>query len=155
MEAFTSLEDINDFVQRNVGARLFTISVMADNRTSMARVYTSHPDVYPVGGKKTFARDTSSIWLEQVIEGHSPFLGKDLASVRSFFFDHETIESLGCGAIVNVPVLDDGTVIGSINMLDAEGAYDEQTVETAVEVARNSAELLRRIQLSFDAEPSA
>ena len=35
------------------GVILFTVSVIADGATTMARVYSSHPDVYPVGGRKT------------------------------------------------------------------------------------------------------
>lgn len=150
MEQFKSLDDIYEFVQGSVGARLFTMSVLADEGTSMARVYTTHPEVYPVGGKKTYARDTSSIWLKQVIEGRQPFLGKDKEAVRSFFFDHATIEALGCGAIINVPVIQDGNVIGSINILDAEGAYDERSVEAAVAIAEHSTELMKELLATFN-----
>lgn len=142
MEQFTSLDDVFAYVQTSIGARLFTVSLIADAGTSMARIYTTHPDVYPVGGKKTFAADTNPVWLEQVIEGHQPFLGKDEAAVKSFFYDHETIESLGCGAIVNVPVVKDGLTIGSINFLDAPGSYDEDSAAAAMQIAARSVDLL-------------
>lgn len=150
MEQFTSLDGIYEFVQGGVGASLFTVSVLADKGTSMARVFTTHPEVYPVGGKKTFARDTSSIWLKHVIEGRQPFLGKDKEAVRAFLFDHATIEALGCGAIINVPVIQDGIVIGSINLLDAEGSYDEQSVEEAVAIAEHSTELVKQLLASIN-----
>jgi len=149
MEQFTSLNDMHDFVQGGIGARLFTVSVIADGGTSMARVFTTHPDVYPVGGKKTFAADTNRLWIEQVIEGQQPFLGKDAAAVRSFFYDHETIEALGCGAIVNVPAIKDGVTIGSINFLDVEGSYDEHSAAAAMEIAARSTDLLAELLSTY------
>ena len=110
----------------------------------MARVYTNHPEAYPVGGKKTFADDTSPVWLEQVIEGQRPFLGADREAVRGFFFDYATIESLGCGAIINVPIVSEGETIGSMNFLNVEGSYDEASVDAAVSIADRSASVLKK-----------
>lgn len=149
MEQFTSLDDMYDFVQDSIGARLFTVSVIADGGTSMARVYTTHPDVYPVGGKKTFAADTNPVWIEQVVEGHRPFLGKDAAAVRSFFYDHETIEALGCGAIINVPAIKNGVTIGSINFLDVQGSYDEHSAAAAMEIAARSTNVLAELLITY------
>ena len=139
-DQFESFEDIHEAAKSEVGVRLFTVSALAGTGSDlgMARVYSSHPDVYPVGGTKTFAGDTSPVWLKQVIEGQQPFLGADANSVRAFFFDYEIIESLGCGAIVNVPVVSNGQTIGSMNFLDAEGAYDEISVDTARKIAERS-----------------
>lgn len=143
-EQFESFEEIHRVAETTVGVRLFTVSVLADTGTGMgmARVYTSHPAVYPVGGMKTFAGDTSPIWLEQVIDRQQPFLGPDRGAVRTFFFDYETIESLGCGAIVNVPVVSNGSTIGSMNFLDSEGKYDQNSVDAAREVAQRSTKVL-------------
>ena len=133
---FESLDEVWANAREAVGATLFTVSVIADDGTSMARVYTTHPDVYPVGGKKTLAGDTNAIWLEQVLIGQQPFLGADKEAVRSFFFDSATIESLGCGAIVNVPVVSSGQTIGSMNFLAPEGSYDHLSGDAAVDIAR-------------------
>jgi hypothetical protein len=139
---FESFDDVYSAARDTVGVRLFTASVIADAGSSMARIYTTHPEVYPVGGKKTFAEDTNPVWLEQVLIGQQPFLGADRESVRTFFFDSATIESLGCGAIVNVPVVSGGRTIGSMNFLAPEGTYDQLSVDAAVEVARRSVRLL-------------
>lgn len=139
-DQFESFEDIHEAAKSEVGVLLFTMSALAGrgDDLGMARVYTSHPDVYPVGDIKTFAGDTNPVWLKQVIEGQEAFLGADTDAVRAFFFDYETIESLGCGAIVNVPVVSKGQTIGSMNFLDAEGAYDEISVDTARKIAARS-----------------
>lgn len=141
---FESFDDVYAHAQEAVGVTLFTVSVLADDGASMARVYTTHPRVYAVGGKKTLAGDTNQLWLEQVINGQQPFLGADKEAVRSFFFDSATIESLGCGAIVNVPVVSSGQTIGSMNFLGPEGSYDQRSVDAAVELARRSVGLLEK-----------
>lgn len=135
---FDSLDAIHAAALEAPGALLFTISAIADQGTSMARIYTTHPEVYPVGGIKTFADDTNQVWIEQVIRGQQPFFGPDVQAVRDFFFDSATIEELGCGAIINVPVIANGEVIGSMNFLDADGAYAETDVATAVDIASRS-----------------
>ncbi len=139
---FESFDDVYASARETVGVRLFTASVIADEGSSMARVYTTHPEVYPVGGKKTLAGDTNPVWLEQVLIGQQPFLGADREAVRDFFFDSATIESLGCGAIVNVPVVSGGRTIGSMNFLAPEGSYEQSCVDAAVKVAMRSVQLL-------------
>lgn len=139
---FESFNDVYATAQETVGVTLFTASVIADAGTSMARIYTTHPDVYPVGGTKTLAGDTNPVWLEQVLKGQQPFLGADKEAVRAFFFDSATIESLGCGAIINVPVVSNGETIGSMNFLAPEGTYDQKSVDAATKIARRSVQLL-------------
>jgi hypothetical protein len=139
---FDSFDDVYASAQDTVGVRLFTASVIADAGTSMARIFTTHPEVYTVGGKKTLTGDTNPVWLEQVLKGQQPFLGADTGAVRAFFFDSATIESLGCGAIVNVPVVSNGETIGSMNFLGPEGSYDQKSVDAAMEIARRCVRLL-------------
>ncbi|MEZ2388085.1 GAF domain-containing protein [bacterium RCC_150] len=141
---FESFDDVYANARKAVGVTLFTVSAIADEGASMARVYTTHPDVYPVGGKKTLAGDTNPAWLEQVLNGQQPFLGTDKEAVRAFFFDSSMIESLGCGAIVNVPVVSNGQTIGSMNFLAPEGSYDQNSVDSAVGIARRSVHLLEK-----------
>jgi hypothetical protein len=131
------------------GVILFTVSALADDATAMARIYSSHPDVYPVGGRKTLDGQTNPLWYEQVVRGGRPFLGPDLAAVRTFFFDSGVIESLGCGAIINVPVRHDGETIGSINFLDREGAYDVDSLGPAVRIADEVLDAVRAAALTI------
>ncbi|MFH5879050.1 GAF domain-containing protein [Arthrobacter sp. NA-172] len=147
---FDSFDDVYNAARDAVGVNLFTASVVADSGTSMARIYTTHPEVYPVGGKKTFAGDTNPVWLEQVIRGQQPFFGPDKEAVRAFFFDFATIESLECGAIVNVPVVSSGRTIGSMNFLGPEGSYDQKSVDAAVDIATRSVRLFEDALKSTD-----
>jgi hypothetical protein len=145
----TEFADAHRDAQAAPGVILFTVSAIADGATSLARIYSSHPAVYPVGGRKTIDGQTSPIWLEQVVHGGQPFLGRDLAAVRRFFFDSAVIESLGCGAIINTPVRLAGETIGSVNFLDREGAYDEQSLVAASAITERLVDAVRSAALSM------
>ncbi|WP_405652737.1 GAF domain-containing protein [Streptomyces sp. NBC_00019] len=45
------------------------------------------------------------------------------------------IEGLGCGSIINVPVIADGRTLGVLNILDAEATYDDDAVVVAESLA--------------------
>ncbi|MBM3569060.1 MAG: GAF domain-containing protein [Alphaproteobacteria bacterium] len=108
-----------------VGHRLFTLLVTTEDR-QVQRVYTSNPTAYPVGGRKAMA---PTPWGELVLGRREPYLGRDPAAIRWAFPDHELIASLGLGATINWPVVYDGRVLGTMNLLDREGAYDRRQME--------------------------
>ncbi|WP_245233240.1 GAF domain-containing protein [Microbacterium sp. dk485] len=134
-----SLPEAADQARQRLGTILFTVTVLTPDGGEISRVYSTHPEAYAIGGRKrTDPSQTSPIWAEQVIAGQEPFLGADREAVRSFFFDWETIESLGCGAIVNTPVVHEGRTIGSINFLGPEGSLDDDSVAVALEITHAS-----------------
>ncbi|MEV4172867.1 GAF domain-containing protein [Nonomuraea sp. NPDC049709] len=128
------LNELEETVRREVGVRLFTVLAWVPERRALRRVHSSHPGQYPVGGEKTV--EVAQDWLATCIEGRRPYFGPDKAAVREIFADHELIESLGCGSIINVPVIgEEGEVLGVLNILDAEGSYDERSVAAAQSIA--------------------
>ena len=141
---FENFDDVYAAAQNAPGVTLFTTTIIADGGTSMARIYTTHPDVFPIGGRKTLKGDHDPEWLDQVFIGQQPFLGTDKKTLQAFFFDSAIIESLGCGAIVNVPVVSNGATIGSMNFLAPEGSYDQESVDAAVDIARRSVKLMEK-----------
>jgi len=128
--------------RQRVGVRLFTVLAWDDGRGVLHRVHTSHPVQYPTGGEKTFSRQAP--WIRQVVVEQQPYLGGDRAAVAAVFGDHELIASLGCGAVINVPVVDGDRILGILNLLDDEGAYDEGSVAAALPVAMLAVEPLRQ-----------
>ncbi|MFJ4210422.1 GAF domain-containing protein [Paenarthrobacter sp. NPDC089675] len=124
-------------MQQEPGVVLFTVLQWIPQRSGLRRLYTSHPEAYPVGAEKTV--EISPGWLGTVIEDKKPFLAPDLDSLREVFTDSALIQQLGCGAVINIPVLDDhGNVAGVLALLDAEGHYTQQSVDTAVGVVEAS-----------------
>ncbi|GAB3159784.1 GAF domain-containing protein [Amycolatopsis sp. NPDC004378] len=128
-----SLSTVEERVRAELGVRLFTVLAWVPERNALRRVHSSHPAEYPVGGEKTV--EVAAGWLERCITAQEPYFGPDKAAVREIFADHDLIESLGCGAIINVPVVSGGRTLGVLNILDAEGAYDEDAVAVAGSLA--------------------
>ncbi|MEV0614233.1 GAF domain-containing protein [Nonomuraea sp. NPDC050404] len=136
------MKELEERVRREVGVRLFTVLAWVPERRALRRVHSSHPEQYPVGGEKTV--EVAQGWLSMCIEGRQTYFGRDRAAVREIFADYELIESLGCGSIINVPVVgDDGEVLGVLNILDAEGSYNDSSVAAAEAIARDAAGALR------------
>ncbi|WP_410676309.1 GAF domain-containing protein [Amycolatopsis sp. cmx-4-68] len=128
-----SLSTVEERVRDAIGVRLFTVLAWVPERRALRRVHSSHPTEYPVGGEKTV--EVAAGWLDRCITAQEPYFGPDRAAVREIFADHDLIESLGCGSIINVPVVSGGRTLGVLNILDAEGAYDEDSVRVAASLA--------------------
>ncbi|MFG1679716.1 GAF domain-containing protein [Nonomuraea sp. NPDC049269] len=137
----TGLAELEEKVRESLGVRLFTVLAWIPERQALRRVHSSDPARYPVGGEKTV--EVARGWLARCIEAGEPFFGPDRAAVREVFADHELIESLGCGAIINVPVVAGEKVLGVLNILDAEGRYDEESVVVAQSLAPLAVPALR------------
>lgn len=137
-------------LRKDPGVVLFTALQWIPRRSSLKRLFTSHPDEYPVGGEKTV--EISPGWLGTVIEEKEPFLAPDLTALREVFADSELIQQLGCGAVINVPVLDHhNNVVGVLALLDAEGKYTQHSVDTAVGVINQN---LAALVQAFEAHPT-
>ncbi|MCR4266132.1 GAF domain-containing protein [Nitratireductor sp. ZSWI3] len=111
-----------------VGAKLFTF-MTADMETGTARrAYTSHPADYPVSGTKPIRYDR---WFETVHGNRECFVANTLADIATVFPDHELIGRLGCGSVINLPVVLGDTLVGTVNMLDVEHHYTPERVALA------------------------
>jgi hypothetical protein len=111
------------------GARLFTVTVL-DRKAGLARrAYTSHPQEYPATGTKPLRTDP---WSDQVIGRAEPFVANQTAEFVPYFSDHALINALGCQAALNIPVAQDGLVLGTVNILDVEGHFTPERVARLV-----------------------
>lgn len=133
-----SLESLYQVVQEHLGVKLFTVLAFRDDGEVMERIFSSHPAEYPPGGRKVVARDVAPDWLAACLTEQVPFFGRTLEDVDRIFKDSELIRSLGCGSIINAPIVDRGNTVAALNILDAEGSYTDDDVTTAVEIARSS-----------------
>lgn len=111
-----------------IGHRLFTVLFVVPGGAEVERIHSSDPRAYPLTGRKPMG---PTPWGEHVITGRQAWLGRDMEAIRWAFFDHALIASLGCGSCINVPVCNLGEVIGTMNILDREHAYDERHVQLA------------------------
>jgi GAF domain-containing protein len=116
--------------QALVGHKLFTLLFV--DGADVARIYSNRPGEYPVSGRKTMG---ATPWGKHVLEEQRPYLGRDREAIRWAFFDHELIGSMGLGSVINVPVIYDGTTIGTMNLLDAEHHYRAEHVAPVARLA--------------------
>ena len=100
-----------------LGTRLFTITTQDLAANLARRAYTSHPVEYPVSGTKPLTRDG---WYDHCITGQQTFVANTTPEFAKYFFDHALITSLGLGSCINVPVVADGHVPGTVNLLAEE-----------------------------------
>ena len=121
-----------DLVHRTAPARLFTMMSLDPATGISRRVWTNAPQVYPVGGEKPLPDNR---WTDIVIRQRRTWVANSLPEVAELLFDHETIASLGCGSALNLPVVVGGDVLGTVNLLDAEGWFTADRL-AAVETLR-------------------
>ena len=121
-DAFADLHRAADAL---CGVRLFTVTVL-DRKAGLARrAYTSHPVDYPTSGTKPMRSDG---WTVQVIDQGRSFVANTTPEFSIYFSDHALINALGCHAAMNIPVSDGGVVVGTVNLLDAEGFFTPDRV---------------------------
>jgi len=115
-----ALEALQTIFRREVGAKLFTVMTFNAQTGLSRRVYSSHPEEYPVSGFKPLPLGQ---WSRTVIDDRKMFVANSIDAIAEVFPDHELIRSLGCGAVVNLPVVFANSVIGAVNILDVAGFY--------------------------------
>jgi GAF domain-containing protein len=128
-----TLEAAGGAFARTVGYRLYTVTRMLRGGLEVERVYSTNVAVYPVGGRKPVLPNA---YTQRVRGEMKPFLARTPSEFAPLFPDHETIVGLGLGSVMNLPVVFDGAVLGTVNLLDQEGAYHEQHVEHAMLIAQ-------------------
>ena len=109
-------------IQATLGHRLFTILRYHPEARESERLYTSQGAAYPVGGRKPVGPGPA---MTRLFGERRPHIGRTAADIRASFPDAELILSLGCESVLNLPVLFDGRVLGTINLLHSAGWYDE------------------------------
>ena len=101
------------------------------------------PGAYPVGGRKPV---TDSAWMQQVIFGGRPYIGRTREDIREVFFDYELIWSLGCESVLNLPVRWDGRVLAVLNLLHASGWYNDVDPGALLPLAQLAVPALQSMQ---------
>jgi hypothetical protein len=121
-------------LQSALGHILFTVLVHDVEGGALRRLFSTRPDVNPVGGTKPV---TGSDWMRQVLQRGEPYIGRSREDLRVVFSDHERLWSIGCESVLNMPIVWSGRVVGSLNLLDRANSY----VDADVPIARLFAQL--------------
>ena len=109
-----------------VGVKLFTCSRFDLKAGQAERIYTSDAQAYPLTGLKDIVPNR---WTGIVLDERRPFVSSSIEGLRDVFPDHQKIEALGLGAAINLPVFVNGQLLGTANLLHADHAYSERTLD--------------------------
>jgi len=101
---------------------LFTVLDVDWTEGLVRRSFSSDEARYPSGGVK---RLMGSAWAKQVLYEGRPFISEDVATFRGAFFDHELLESMGLHFALNVPILDGGKTVRTLNLLRANPVFSK------------------------------
>jgi GAF domain-containing protein len=109
-----------------VGVKLFTVMTIDWTNERAGRVFTSHSEAYPVSGTKPLRYDNP--WFDIVHRQRQTYVANTITEMEPHFPDHETIASLGCGSIVNLPIELAGAMVGTVNLLHEEQHFTPERV---------------------------
>lgn len=126
--AYDALYHLSDAL---VPVRLWTV-MSVDHEAGLARrAYTNMPEAYPASGTKPMVHNA---WSAIVRDQHKCFVANTLAEISDVFPDHELIGSLGCGSVLNLPIVEEGQLIGTVNLLDLEDHFTAARVAQCQDV---------------------
>ncbi|MDG1430091.1 MAG: GAF domain-containing protein [Paracoccaceae bacterium] len=125
MATFKALEEL---VDKTIGVKLFTLMEVDNVRGVARRNYSNMPDAYATSGEKPI-QDNS--WTEQVQGRHETFVANSIEEIAAVFPDHELIQSLGCESCMNLPIVVNERVIGTLNCLHDAGHFTPERVGAA------------------------
>jgi len=123
-----AFEALKDLVVEQVGAKLFTVTTVEMGTMHSERLYSNMPDAYPVYGLKPYEEND---WTDVVLRDKRTFVANTIGDIAKVFFDSELIQSLGCESCINVPLVVDGRVIGTLNCLHDAGYYTPDRIAAA------------------------
>ncbi|MDV7141099.1 GAF domain-containing protein [Tropicimonas sp. TH_r6] len=116
--------------QATVGAKLFTI-MSVDMAAGLARRnFSNDPVSYPTSGTKPVQHNS---WFDIIHVRGEIFVANTLAEIADVFPDHAVIGGLGCGSVVNLPIVLGGSLVATMNILHEEHYYTDARVDTVRE----------------------
>lgn len=139
-DAFAALHRLTDHV---LGAKIFTVLALDYDAGVMRRLYSSQQDLYPEGGADPIG---DTVWEQTIIGQKKPLVFAGYAEMKELLPEHEALKALGCGAMLNLPVVYDGKSIGTINILHEDGRYSPERLKNAPLLIAPAAALLLAVR---------
>lgn len=140
---------LDHFAAAIAGHRLFTATVVDTVAGLVRRSYSNMPADYPTSGTKPLHGNTGD-WFETVMVQRRTFVANTIEDIAKVFPDHALIASLGCGSVVNLPVVLEDRLVATINLLDATGHYTPERVAAIEAHLPIPARLCTALSLRFD-----
>jgi GAF domain-containing protein len=133
---------VDGLVRETMGYKLLTVFQPIEETSELERVYSSNMADYPIGGRKrldTINRDPDLARRGEI------FLAATPEEVARTYPDRSLLNSLGVGAILNVPIRHAGRWLGTLNCCGEANAYGPEEIGTANVLAQILAPTLLRL----------
>ena len=137
---FEIFELLENAFQDMIGHKLFTVLRYDKSSLELERIYSSNPSNYPLNGIKKL---TNTDWSKIVLVDGNVYIGYNSNDIKLSFPDYELIERLGCRSVMNIPLILEGNVVGSVNLLNKENWYNEHQVQVAKILSSKVANLIK------------
>jgi len=118
-------------LDRDVG-RLFCTAMIIHPGDEGERIYSSGPELYPLGGRKPLG---GRPWTERVLRERLPHVADGAAAIAEHFPADTVMSRIGCGTFVNLPLVHGGELVGTLNFGDRAGRYGAAELEVAKRIA--------------------
>ena len=129
------------------GHKLFTVMTVDMEAGLARRAFTNHPIEYPASGTKPIHHDS---WFEIVHGEKRSFVANTIDDIAKVFPDFELIKSLGCGSVINLPVVLRGELVATINLLHGQYYYTAERVNFLESALSLPAKLCCALALHFE-----
>ena len=113
-----------------VPVRLWTVMTLDLQAGLARRAYSNQPEAYPASGTKPIVPND---WFDIVHGQQRCFVANTLSNIAKVFPDHAVIGALGCASVMNLPVILDGDLQATVNLLDGEGHFTPQRVRAVTD----------------------
>ncbi len=123
-----TFEALERLVDETIGVKLFTLMEIDRERNVARRNYTNMPEAYPVSGEKPRVQNP---WSDLVEGRQKTFIANTIDEIADVFPDYELIQSLGCESCLNLPIVVNNEVIGTLNCLHKAGHYTPERITAA------------------------
>ena len=114
--------------QEVIGYKLFTILKFDKNSFTLERIFTNKPFEYPLFGIKNLQK---SFWQRSVLEEGKIYIGYNSKDIKNSFPDYEIILKLGCESVMNIPIVQNEIIKGSVNILHKKNWYSKRHIQSA------------------------
>ena len=111
-----------------IGHKLFTILKFDKNSFTLERIFTNKPFDYPLFGVKNLQK---SFWQRSVLEEGKIYIGYNSKDIKNSFPDYDIILKLGCESVMNIPIVQNEIIKGSVNILHKKNWYSKRHIQSA------------------------
>lgn len=121
-DAAASYSILDQIVKSTYDHKLLTILRFIEADSEVERLYSSDTQAYPLLGRK---QKQDTVWGRIVLDQGQPLVSRNADDIRENFSDFETIFALGISGMINMPIIWDGRVLGSVNISHDAGHFGE------------------------------